>query len=78
MYNKLTREIVNELIEIVGSSNVIFDNIEALEAYSHDEVAEKSYAHMPEAVVKPSSAEQISKIMRLANKYKIPVTPRGR
>ena len=77
MYNKLTREIVNELIEIVGSSNVIFDNIEALEAYSHDEVAEKSYAHMPEAVVKPSSAEQISKIMRLANKYKIPVTPRG-
>ncbi|NLZ53108.1 MAG: FAD-binding oxidoreductase, partial [Thermoanaerobacteraceae bacterium] len=77
MYNSVTPEIVDELIEIVGSKNVIYDNKEALEAYSHDEVAEKSYAHMPEVVVKPSTAEEISKIMKLANKYLIPVTPRG-
>jgi len=32
---------------------------------------------MPEAVVKPSSAEEIAQIVRLANKYKIPITPRG-
>ncbi|HHW58484.1 MAG TPA: FAD-binding protein [Clostridia bacterium] len=77
MYNKLTQEIIDELIKIVGSNNVIYNNFEALEAYSHDEVAEKHYAHMPEAVVKPSSAEEIAQIMKLANKYKIPVTPRG-
>jgi glycolate oxidase len=77
VYNKLTQEIIDELIKIVGSNNVIYNNFEALEAYSHDEVAEKHYAHMPEAVVKPSSAEEIAQIMKLANKYKIPVTPRG-
>nr|WP_274964120.1 FAD-linked oxidase C-terminal domain-containing protein [Tepidanaerobacter syntrophicus] len=32
---------------------------------------------MPDVVLKPTSAEQISKIVKLANKYKIPVTPRG-
>ncbi|NNG68207.1 FAD-binding oxidoreductase [Caldanaerobacter subterraneus] len=77
MYNKLTPKIVEELIGIVGSNNVIYDDPEALEAYSHDEVAEKHYSHIPEAVVKPSSAEEIAQIMKLANKYKIPVTPRG-
>ncbi|MGB9779533.1 FAD-binding oxidoreductase [Caldanaerobacter sp.] len=77
MYNKLTNEIVEELKKIVGANNVIYGNPDALEAYSHDEVAEKHYAHMPEAVVKPSSAEEIAQIVRLANKYKIPVTPRG-
>ncbi len=77
MYNKLTNEIVEELKKIVGANNVIYDDPDALEAYSHDEVAEKHYAHMPEAVVKPSSAEEIAQIVRLANKYKIPITPRG-
>lgn len=77
MYNKITGQIVEELKKIVGVNNVIYDDLEALEAYSHDEVAEKHYAHMPEAVVKPSSAEEIAQIMKLANKYKIPVTPRG-
>ncbi|HBT51042.1 MAG TPA: FAD-binding oxidoreductase, partial [Petrotoga sp.] len=70
-------EIVEELKKIVGANNVIYDDPDALEAYSHDEVAEKHYAHMPEAVVKPSSAEEIAQIVRLANKYKIPITPRG-
>ncbi|MEQ2129000.1 FAD-linked oxidase C-terminal domain-containing protein [Caldanaerobacter subterraneus KAk] len=77
MYNKLTNEIVEELKKIVGANNVIYDDPDALEAYSHDEVAEKHYAHMPEAVLKPSSAEEIAQIVRLANKYKIPITPRG-
>ena len=77
IYNKVTFEVINELIEILSSKNIIYDNFEAMEQYSHDEVAEKSYAHMPEVVVKPSTAEEISKIMKLANKYKIPVTPRG-
>ncbi|MDI6602234.1 MAG: FAD-linked oxidase C-terminal domain-containing protein [Thermoanaerobacteraceae bacterium] len=76
-YNKVTPEIVEELRRIVGDRNVIYDDSEALEAYSHDEVAEKEYAHMPDVVVKPTSTEQISEIMKLANRYMIPVTPRG-
>ncbi len=76
-YNAVTQEIANELRLIAGERNVIYEDKEALETYSHDEVSEKEYAHMPDAVVKPSSAEQISQIMKLANKYMIPVTPRG-
>jgi glycolate oxidase len=77
IYKKVTSEIIGELIEILGAKNVIYNNFEAMEQYSHDEVAEKSYAHMPEVVVKPSTTKEISKTMKLANKYKIPVTPRG-
>lgn len=77
IYSKVTSEIINELVKILGIKNVIYNNSEVMEQYSHDEVAEKSYFHMPEAVVKPSTAEEISKIMKLANKYKIPITPRG-
>ena len=77
IYKKVTSEIIGELIEILGAKNVIYNNFEVMEQYSHDEVAEKSYAHMPEVVVKPSTAKEISKIMKFANKYKIPVTPRG-
>ena len=62
---------------IVGDKYVIFDDAEKLQPYSHDEVAEEHYAHMPDAVVRPSSAEQIAEIMKLANRRHIPVTPRG-
>jgi glycolate oxidase len=34
-------------------------------------------AHQPDAVALPRSAESVSTILRFANKYKIPVTPRG-
>ncbi len=76
-YNRVTVETVRLLEEISGRSNVIFDDREKLEAYSHDEVAEKAYHAMPEVVVKPKSAEEIAKIMKLANERLIPVTPRG-
>ncbi len=76
-YNPVTEEIVEKLRDILGAKYIIYDDPEKLEAYSHDEVAEKSYAHMPEAVVRPDSAEQIAEIMMLANRENIPVTPRG-
>jgi glycolate oxidase len=76
-YNPVTPGIVAELTGIVGPANVIFGDPDRLEAYSHDEVADKHYAHMPEVVVRPDSAEQIAAIMKLANRERIPVTPRG-
>ena len=76
-YGKVTAAIADELREIVGAKNVVYDDPEKLEAYSHDEVAEAEYAHMPEAVVRPQSAEEIAAIVRLANRERIPVTPRG-
>ncbi len=76
-YGKVTSRIVEELKSISGEKNVIFGEPEKLEDYSHDEIADRIYAHMPDVVVKPASAEEISKIMRLANREHIPVVPRG-
>lgn len=76
-YQKITPPILTKLIEIVGEKYVLFDQPEKMAAYSHDEVADPVYAHMPEVVIKPACAEEISQIMRLANEYCIPVTPRG-
>jgi glycolate oxidase len=77
VYNKVTPAVVQELCRICGEKNVIYDDIEKMETFSHDEVADKRFAHLPEVVVKPSNAPEISEIMKLANREKIPVTPRG-
>lgn len=76
-YNKVSPETIEELREISGAENVLVDDEEKMEPYSHDEVAEKEYARMPEVVVKPAGAGEISKIVKLANREMIPVTPRG-
>ena len=76
-YNKVTPEIAQELEGIVGAKYVVFGDDDKLEAYSRDEVSEAEYAHMPEALVRPASAEEIAAIVKLANREMIPVTPRG-
>lgn len=76
-YQIITPSILKEIIQIVGEKYVLFDQPEKLAAYSHDEVANPVFAHMPEVVVKPSSAAEISQIMKLANRCRVPVTPRG-
>jgi len=76
-YAPLTPSIIDELREIVGEAHLISDEPGAMEDYAHDEVAGEEHAHMPEAVVKPQTAEQISRILKLANRERIPVTPRG-
>jgi glycolate oxidase len=75
-YNRVTKNIVDELIRIIGDRFVITD-AEKLEPYSHDEVAEKEYASMPEVVVKPKTAQEIAEIVKLANRELIPITPRA-
>ncbi|AQQ70677.1 putative FAD-linked oxidoreductase [Limihaloglobus sulfuriphilus] len=76
-YNRITPEIAASLSEIVGENFVIYNDPERLEPYSHDEIPEKKYAAMPEAVVRPRTADEISRIMKLANEFRFPVTPRG-
>jgi len=75
-YNPVTKEIIAELIAIVGRKNVISDK-EKIETYSHDETSAKQYSHMPEVVVTPKTTKEIAKIVKLANKELIPITPRG-
>jgi glycolate oxidase len=75
-YRPVTREIVAALREIAGPGNVVVDP-EKLETYSHDETDAAVYGHSPEAVVLPGTTEQVARIVQLANRERIPLTPRG-
>jgi glycolate oxidase len=76
-YRPVTAAIVAELRNIVGDRNLLFGEDDRMLAYGHDEVAGEEHAHLPEAVVKPDSAAQVSAVLRLANRERVPVTPRG-
>jgi len=73
-YVKVDHQIRQKLKQIVGAASVITDR-ETLENYAHDETP--LYTSMPEVVVKPTSTEQVSEVMKLAFEKNIPVTPRG-
>jgi glycolate oxidase len=70
----LDKKVVSELRNIVGKDAVLTSR-EDLNAYSYDGTA--TWAHTPDVVVLPTTAEQVSQILKLANENKIPVTPRG-
>jgi glycolate oxidase len=76
-YQPVTVEVVAELRAIVGERHVIYGDAERLELYAHDEVAGAEHAHLPDVVVKPDGAAEVAAILRLANRERIPVTPRG-
>ena len=59
---------------IVGEPYVFVDQ-EVLAHYAHDETEDLHF--LPDIVLKPSTAEEISAIMKICNEHKIPVTPRG-
>ncbi|MDR1732881.1 MAG: FAD-binding protein [Synergistaceae bacterium] len=75
-YNPVTPDVVEALRKIVGPGNVFTDE-EKLEAYSHDETSAEVYGHMPEAAVTPLTTEQVAEVVKLANRERIPITPRG-
>jgi glycolate oxidase len=70
----VTKEHIDLFKRIVGDSFVFIDG-ESLYHYSHDETEALSY--LPEVVLKPRTAGEISAVMKICNKDRIPVTPRG-
>jgi glycolate oxidase len=70
----ITTERVEEFRKIVGERYLLLDK-ESLNPYAHDETEELFY--LPEVVLKPRTAEEISAIMRICDSHRIPVTPRG-
>jgi len=57
-YNPVTQAVSQALVKICGPEAVVFGDARQLEKFSHDAVAEKQYAHMPDIVVFPSTAQQ--------------------
>ncbi len=65
---------ISELQNIAGKEGVLTSK-EDLTTYSYDGTT--TWAHMPDVVVLPTTTEQVSRILKLANTNLIPVTPRG-
>lgn len=70
---KMDENIKQALIDIVGENNFT-DSIIDMVSYSYDA---SEYSHRPSCGVWAETAEQVSEILKLANKEKIPVIPRG-
>jgi glycolate oxidase len=71
---KLSIETIHEFRDIVGAEHVYLDE-ESLNKYGHDET--ENLLFLPEVVIKPRTALEISLIMKICNRELIPVTPRG-
>jgi glycolate oxidase len=67
-------KIIKELQDIVGKQWLATEK-EDLICYGYD--ATPGYFSLPEAVIQPGNTEEVSRIMRVANREKIPVYPRG-
>ncbi len=72
--SKLSKEIVDDLVQIVGTANAS-QLQEDLESYGHDETEHLLY--LPHIVLKPRTTNEVAAILTLCNHHKIAVTPRG-
>jgi glycolate oxidase subunit GlcD len=69
----LAKSIFKDLSKIVGKENILAD-LKDLLAYSYDATMRQE---IPDVIVFPRSTEQVSAIMEIAHREKIPVVPRG-
>lgn len=69
MKKELVETLINQFKEIS------FIDAESIENYSHDETEDLRFP--PHVVVKPTSVNEVSAIMRFCNEHEIPVTPAG-
>jgi glycolate oxidase len=70
----LAPSILKQLRKIVGKECLLTDPADLL-LYASDSSAAKG--RLPEAVLLPDSTEQVLAIVKLANQYRLPFTPRG-
>lgn len=74
MYSKINSNTIQTLRDIVGDENVLHSS-EEMEPYTHDEVV--GLRADPEVVVRAASTAQVAEILKLAQRERVPVTPRG-
>lgn len=67
-------KVKQQFINIVGPENYDDSNTGRL-VYSYD--ATPQFQSMPDAVIAPRNKEEIAKVVKVCNEYKIPIVPRG-
>lgn len=72
--NRVTPALLAELRTALGAGNVQTDP-EALDRAGSDETEDLVF--LPDVVVTPGSTDEVAAVMRLATRYRVPVTPRG-
>ncbi len=75
-YASLNAAMLAELQEALGSEYVLTD-AEKLDLYKTDEETDPKKFRTPEAVVLPGNAQEVAAVVKLCNKYNVPVTVRG-
>jgi len=70
---QIDKEIYKKLENIVGKQFISSADIDRV-CHSYDATKQR---HLPDVVIRPNSAQEISEIMKIANEYRIPVYPRG-
>ncbi|MBN2360790.1 MAG: FAD-binding protein [Deltaproteobacteria bacterium] len=68
-------QLLSECRQIVGERQVVTDS-ERLEPYGRDETPGLAPA-LPDAVVRPGSADEVSRVLRACSQHGVAVTPRG-
>ena len=71
----LAREVLQELVQVVGAENVLTEQ-EDLLTYAYDATAAMTH-HKPDVVVSPLSTEQVAEVVKIAVRYNMPIYPRG-
>ncbi|GAB6171290.1 FAD-linked oxidase C-terminal domain-containing protein [Paradesulfitobacterium aromaticivorans] len=73
----IDKKVMDEFSRIVGSEDILRENLD-LFTYSYDaSFLPLIPAAKPDLVIKPQSTQEVARIMKLANKYGIPVVARG-
>lgn len=75
-YKPVTEEVLEALRKAVGAEYVMTDS-ETLDKYKTDEETDPHYHHLPEVVVMPANTEEVAAVMKIANEFDVPVTPRS-
>ena len=75
-YEAVTGEVIAALEAALGKDYVKYDE-ETLDKYKTDEETDPHYHCLPEVVVWPANTEEVAAVMKIANEFTVPVTPRS-
>lgn len=79
MEGEVRKELLNELIRILGKSKVLSEKSDLI-PYMKDTYRirfDEDYKYLPDLVVLPETTSNVQEIVRLASKYGVPLIPKG-